>query len=93
MDVAFVEKEAVSNTDMAALLIYLANKGYLRIEQTKGKDQFSMTKIKDYDGDNNIEALYMKGLLNVEIRLLRNRWQGIILCKDVAKCITKKIKR
>ena len=51
LDVAFVEKEAVSNTDMAALLIYLANKGYLRIEQNKGKDQFSMTKIKDYDGD------------------------------------------
>lgn len=93
LDVAFVEKEAVSNTDMAALLIYLANKGYLRIEQTKGKDQFSMTKIKDYDGDNNIEALYMKGLFRRGNTASTKSLAKESFYEDVAKCITKENKK
>ena len=93
LDVAFVEKEAVSNTDMAALLIYLANKGYLRIEQTKGKDQFSMTKIKDYDGDNNIEALYMKGLFKRGNTASTKSLAKESFYEDVAKCITKENKK
>lgn len=93
LDVAFVEKEAVSNTDMAALLIYLANKGYLRIEQNKGKDSFSMTKIKDYDGDNNIEALYMKGLFKRGNTASTKSLAKESFYEDVAKCITKENKK
>lgn len=93
LDVAFVEKEAVSNTDMAALLIYLANKGYLRIEQTKGKDQFSMTKIKDYDGDNNIEALYMEGLFKRGNTASTKSLAKESFYEDVAKCVTKENKK
>lgn len=93
LDVAFVEKEAVSNTDMAALLIYLANKGYLRIEQTKGKDQFSMTKIKDYDGDNNIEALYMEGLFKRGNTASTKSLAKGSFYEDVAKCVTKENKK
>lgn len=93
LDVAFVEKEAVSNTDMAALLIYLANKGYLRIEQNKGKDSFSMTKIKDYDGDNNIEALYMKGLFRRENTASTKSLAKDSFYEDVDKCITKENKK
>lgn len=93
LDVAFVEKEAVSNTDMAALLIYLANKGYLRIEQTKGKDQFSMTKIKDYDGDNNIEALYMEGLFKRGNTASTKSLAKGSFYENVAKCVTKENKK
>lgn len=93
LDVAFVEKEAVSNTDMAALLIYLANKGYLRIEQNKGKDSFSMTKIKDYDGDNNIEALYMKGLFRRGNTASTKSLARDSFYEDVDKCITKENKK
>ena len=93
LDVAFVEKEAVSNTDMAALLIYLANKGYLRIEQNKGKDSFSMTKIKDYDGDNNIEALYMKGLFRRGNTASTKSLAKESFYEDVDKCITKENKK
>lgn len=93
LDVAFVEKEAVSNTDMAALLIYLANKGYLRIEQNKGKDSFSMTKIKDYDGDNNIEALYMKGLFRRGNMASTKSLAKDSFYEDVDKCITKENKK
>lgn len=93
LDVAFVEKEAVSNTDMAALLIYLANKGYLRIEQNKGKDSFSMTKIKDYDGDNNIEVLYMKGLFKRGNTASTKSLAKGSFYEDVAKCVTKENKK
>lgn len=93
LDVAFVEKEAVSHTDMAALLIYLANKGYLRIEQNKGKDSFSMTKIKDYDGDNNIEALYMKGLFMRGNTASTKSLAKESFYEDVDKCITKENKK
>lgn len=93
LDVAFVEKEAVSNTDMAALLIYLANKGYLRIEQTKGKDHFSMTKIKDYDGDNNIEALYMKGLFKRGNTTSTKSLAKESFYEDVDKCVRKENKK
>lgn len=93
LDVAFVEKEAVSNTDMAALLIYLANKGYLRIEQNKGKDSFSMTKIKDYDGDNNIEALYMKGLFRRGNTASTKSLAKESFYEDVDKCVTKENKK
>lgn len=93
LDVAFVEKEAVSHTDMAALLIYLANKGYLRIEQNKGKDSFSMTKIKDYDGDNNIEALYMKGLFRRGNTASTKSLAKESFYEDVDKCITKENKK
>lgn len=93
LDVAFVEKEAVSNTDMAALLIYLANKGYLRIEQNKGKDSFSMTKIKDYDGDNNIEALYMKGLFRRGNTASTKSLAKESFYEDVDKCVRKENKK
>lgn len=93
LDVAFVEKEAVSNTDMAALLIYLANKGYLRIEQNKGKDSFSMTKIKDYDGDNNIEALYMKGLFKRGNTTSTKSLAKESFYEDVDKCVRKENKK
>ena len=93
LDVAFVEKEAVSNADMAALLIYLANKGYLRIEQNKGKDSFSMTKIKDYDGDNNIEALYMKGLFRRGNTASTKSLAKESFYEDVDKCVTKENKK
>lgn len=93
LDVAFVEKEAVSNTDMAALLIYLANKGYLRIEQTKGKDRFSMTKVKDYDGDNNIEALYMKGLFKRGDTASTKSLEKDSFYEVIDKCVTKENKK
>ena len=50
------------------MLIYLANKGYLKIEETEEQGLFSkskgfrITKIKEYDGDNESERLFFYGL-------------------------------
>ena len=47
---------------------YLANKGYLKIEETEEKGMFSkskgfrITKIKEYDGNNESERIFFDGL-------------------------------
>lgn len=50
-----------------SLLIYLANKGYLKIEEVKkkdkkGADDVKIIKLKEYDGDNENEKLFFEGL-------------------------------
>lgn len=61
LDVAYLYKGYVNSKDTISLLIYLANKGYVKIEETDD-DKFVITKIKDYDGDNKEESLFLKGL-------------------------------
>jgi len=57
-----------STSSIISLLIYLANKGYIKIEETEkkglfGKEKdFRITKLKEYDGDNENERLFLKGL-------------------------------
>ena len=48
-----VNTEKVSAKGLISLIVWLANKGYLKI-MTVGKN-FTLTKLKDYDGDNAIE--------------------------------------
>lgn len=48
-----VNTEKVSEKGLISLIVWLANKGYLNI-MTVGKN-FTLTKLKDYDGDNTIE--------------------------------------
>ena len=49
-------------------MIYLANKGYIKITETEEKSLFTkskgfkITKIKDYDGTNEEERLFFQGL-------------------------------
>ena len=52
-----------------SLLVYLANQGYLKIEETeekgllsKSKGNFKITKVKEYDGNNECEKLFFEGL-------------------------------
>lgn len=45
------------------MLIYLANKGYIQITETANRG-FKIRKLKDYDGDNENEKLFMMGLFN-----------------------------
>lgn len=67
-EVGFLYKGQVENKDITSLLIYLANKGYVKISETDEKSLFSktkgfkITKVKEYDGDNINEKLFLKGL-------------------------------
>ena len=64
-----VYKGAANNKDVVSLLIYLANKGYLKIiEKEKkgilklGGQDFSIVQLKPYDGNNQSEKKFLDGL-------------------------------
>lgn len=68
LEIGFLYKGYANNKDVTSLLIYLANKGYIKITETekkvllfKNKD-FKITKLKEYDGNNINEKLFLKGL-------------------------------
>lgn len=68
LEVGFLYKGKAGTKDVISLLIYLANKGYIKITDTEEKSLFSkskgfkITKLKDYDEDNINEQLFMQGL-------------------------------
>lgn len=68
LDVGFLYKGSADNKDVTSLLIYLANKGYIKITEIEEKKLFSkgkgfrITKLKDYDGKDDNERRFLKGL-------------------------------
>ena len=67
LELGFMYRGSVRDKDVTSLLIYLANKGYIKISEIKNtsllaKNDFMITKIKDYDGNNNLEKTFMDGL-------------------------------
>lgn len=69
-EVGFLYKGKVENKDVISLLIYLANRGYIKIIETEEKSLFStskgfkIVKQREYDGNNPNEALFLKGLFS-----------------------------
>ncbi len=68
LEVGFLYKGKADNQDVTSLLIYLANKGYIKITEIEEKALFSkskgfkITKLKEYDGDNLNERIFLNGL-------------------------------
>ncbi len=69
-EIGFLYKGYADKNDVISLLIYLANKGYVRIEESEEKalfstkKEFKIVKIKDYDGNNINEKVFLNGLFN-----------------------------
>jgi uncharacterized membrane protein YgcG len=69
-EVGFLYKGEAKDNDIVSLLVYLANKGYIKITETDKKSlftktkSFKITKLKDYDGDNANEEIFLKGLFH-----------------------------
>ncbi len=68
-DLGFIYKGHSEARDIISLLIYLANKGYLKIEEYEEKTlkvikskKFKIIKVKEYDGDNEDEKTFFKSL-------------------------------
>ena len=67
LEIGFLDKGYVNNKDLISLLIYLAYKGYIKIENTSKrvflfkKNDFKITLLKEYDG----ESQYEKKLINI----------------------------
>lgn len=68
LEVGFLYKGRADNQDVISLLVYLANKGYIKISEYEKKSLFSkakdfkLTKLKDYDGNNENERLFLNDL-------------------------------
>ena len=68
LEVGFLYKGKAVHQDVTSLLIYLANKGYIKISETEEKSLFSktkgfkITKLKEYDGNNINEQIFLNGL-------------------------------
>ena len=68
LEIGFLYKGKAENKDVTSLLIYLANKGYIKITETEDKSLFStrkgfiITKLKEYDGSNANEKMFLTGL-------------------------------
>lgn len=69
-EVGFLYNGSADNKAIISLLVYLADKGYLKIEQIEEKGIFSktksfkITKLKEYDGNNENERIFFNGLFS-----------------------------
>lgn len=69
-EIGFLYKGSADTKDIISLLVYLADKGYLTIEETEGTGLFSkskgfrISKVREYDGTNEYERLFFNGLFS-----------------------------
>ena len=78
-ETGFWYKGRANNEDIISLLIYLANKGYLKISEKESTGMFNsrkgggftITKIKDYDGDNENEKVFIEGLFQNKTSIVK----------------------
>lgn len=67
-EVGFLYYGTSDTKGVISLLVYLANQGYLKIEETEERVLFSkskgfrITKIKEYDGNNECEKIFFDGI-------------------------------
>lgn len=61
LETALAYKGKVDGEDVVSLIVYLAQKGYIEISE-KGKHDFTLRKIKEYDGTNYSERIFMNDL-------------------------------
>ncbi len=67
LEIGYLYKGYATDKAVTSLLIYLANKGYIKIEEIKStgfltsKDNYKFIKLKEYDGDNENEKIFMSG--------------------------------
>ena len=68
LEIGYLYKGKADKKDVTSLLVYLANKGYIKISEIEEHALFSkstsfkITKLKDYDGTNSNERIFMEGL-------------------------------
>lgn len=94
----FLYKGETDDKAIVSLLIYLASKGYLSIKETENKALFASTKdftiykLKEYDGTNEIEKLFFDGLFRTRSSVtssdLTNRFY--ITVNRIKKLLNKK---
>lgn len=91
-EVGFLYKGSVDRKGVISLLIYLANQGYLKIEETveKKSKSFRITKIKDYTGNSEVEKIFFDGLFKVlkDKTAKKSRTEEVIKEKESQESVT-----
>ncbi len=62
LEVGFMYRGKCEDIDAISLLVYLATKGYIKLEYIKEKDEYILYKLKEYDEKNELEEMFLKGL-------------------------------
>lgn len=65
IDIALIYNEKITKDDVINLLIYLATKGYIKIEEND-KHEFTLTRTNSYKGKDYRESLFIKKLFKKE---------------------------
>lgn len=82
LDLALVQNEKVTTADCFTLLLHLANKGYIKITEIKNHE-FLLDRIKDYDGDNEQEALFIKLLFRQNTHISLSEYIDVLTNKSL----------
>ncbi len=84
LDIALVKNEVVTEDDVFAFLIYLANKGYIKIYEEQN-NVFYLERVKDYDGDNYKEEVFIKSLFRKNLKITLSEYIDIVTSKKQVK--------
>ena len=72
LEIGYLYKGKASNKDVTSLLVYLANKGFIKIKEIEGKSLFNtgsdyeLVEMKPYDGDNINEREFLNGMFGIK---------------------------
>ncbi len=87
-EIGFLYKGRANKKDVISLLIYLANKGYIKIVEAEEQSSFSKSKafkvikLKDYDGEDEIERKFLAGLFRKSKKVKITDLAGLLDLKN-----------
>lgn len=95
MEAEMLYKEKASTKGLIALLIELAGKGFVKIDDRPKDNNFSITKIKEYDGNNAIEkqfldTLFKNSVSSINLSTLRTSSTFYKKCSELVNLCNKK---
>ena len=76
LEISYIFHQKINYSDTSAMILLLANKGFIKIEDDKGledDDNFKLVKIKNYDGKNKHEKLLMDFLFSGGIDFISSK--------------------
>lgn len=96
VEMAFAWKGRLDSSDVVSLVVYLAQKGYIEIEEKKSKS-FTLIRKRPYDGDNEAERVFMEGLFRKGDRVTKGDlensfYKTINIVKKMVDCRANKVK-
>lgn len=98
LEVGYIYSGTPESSDVTSLVVYLANKGYLEIIELPKKNKydrnnFKFRKLKDYDGDNENERLFLEGLFTKKSLFKEDEYVTEIEPKDLQNKFYKVMKK